>query len=135
MKEKMKNEKTKLLLRAVITLSIIFFFIGVADFFFSSKKILLYPTLAVWIFNLILLVNINKPAIEKLSFACMVIVIVYFSFLCHYFSLDLFFVPVFCLLYLYAFFLFRDVQRIILYLLIIISITLLLFFFREKIIH
>ncbi|MBB6369175.1 helix-turn-helix transcriptional regulator [Chryseobacterium shigense] len=132
MKEKIKNEKTKLLSRTIITLSIIFFFICVADFFFSSKKMLLYPTLTALIFNLILLFNINKPVIEKLSFADMIILIVYFSFLCHYFSLDLFFVPVFCLLYLYTFFLFRDIQRIILFSLIVISITLLLFFFREK---
>ena len=132
MKEKMKNEKTKLLFRAVITLSIIFFFIGVADFFFSSKRILLYPTLAVLIFNLITLLYINKPAMKKIIFTYMIILIMYFSFLWHYFYLDLLFVPIFCLLFLYNFFLFKSAQRIILYFLTILSITVMLFLFREN---
>ncbi len=132
MKEKIKNEKTKLLSRTVITLSIIFFFIGAADFFFSSKRILFYPTLALLIVNLITLLNINKPAIEKIFFIDMIILIIYLSFLCHYFFLDLFFVPIFCLVFLYNFFLFRSVQRIILYILTVLSITLMLFLFREN---
>ncbi|NML68722.1 hypothetical protein HHL23_02780 [Chryseobacterium sp. RP-3-3] len=132
MKAKITREESKLLFKAVITLSIIFFFISVADFFFSSKKMLVYPTLFVLIFNMITLFNINTFNIEKLKFADMVILILYFSFLCHYFFVDLFFVAVFCLLFLYTLILFKDLRRIFLCSLIISSITLLLFLFREQ---
>jgi DNA-binding CsgD family transcriptional regulator len=132
MKEKITREESKLLFKTVITLSIIFFFISVADFFFSSKKMLIYPTLFVLVFNVITLFNINTSNREKFKFADMIILIIYFSFLCHYFFLDLFFVAVFCLLFLYALFLFKDLQRIIICFLIICSITFLLFLFREQ---
>lgn len=132
MKEKITREESKLLFKTDITLSIIFFFIAVADFFFSSKKILVYPTLGVLLFNSITLFNINTSNREKFKFSNMIILIIYFSFLCHYFFLDLFFVAVFCLLFLYTLFLFKDLQRIILCFLIICSITFLLFLFREQ---
>lgn len=132
MKEKITREESKLLFKTVITLSIIFFFISVADFFFSSKKMLTYPTLFVLLFNVITLFNINKPNREKFKFADMIILIIYFSFLCHYFFLDLFFVAVFCLLFLYTLLLFNDLQRAILCFLMICCITFLLFLFREQ---
>lgn len=132
MKEKITREESKLLFKAVITLSIIFFFISVADFFFSSKKMLVYPTLFVLTFNMITLFHINRSNIEKLKLAGMVILILYFSFLCHYFFVDLLFVAVFCLLFLYTLVLFKDLQRIFLCSFIVGSITLLLFLFREQ---
>lgn len=131
MKEKIARQESKLLFRTVITLSIIFFFICVADFFFSSKKMLVFPTLFVLLFNVVALFNINTSNREKFKFADMIILIIYFSFLCHYFFLDLFFVAVFCLLFLYTLFLFKDLQRIIVCFLIICCITFLLFLFRE----
>ncbi|WP_165585103.1 helix-turn-helix transcriptional regulator [Chryseobacterium sp. FH2] len=130
--KKITNEESKLLLKTIITLSIIFFFISVADFFFSSKKMLLYPTSIVLLFNLVMLFNINKSNIERFKFLNMSILTIYFSFLCHYFFLDLFFVAIFCLLFLYTLVLFKNLQRIILCSLIIISITFLLFLFREQ---
>lgn len=132
MKEKVTREESKLLFKTIITLSIIFFFISVADFFFSSNKMLVYPTLFVLLFNVVTLFNINTSNREKFKFADMIILIIYFSFLCHYFFLDLFFVAVFCLLFLYTLFLFKDLHRIILCILIICSITFLLFLFREQ---
>lgn len=132
MKEKLIHEDSKLMLRITVTLSIIFFLIATADFFFSSKRVLFYPTLVVLIYNVSMLFNLKSTHIENLKFIDTILLIIYFSFLTHYFFLDLYFVPVFCILLLYIFASFNNYRKFILISLIIVCITLLLFLFREQ---
>ncbi len=131
MKKEISFHELQLLIRTIITLAIIFFFIAIGDFFFSHKKILFYPTLVLLIYSSFMIINIKNTYINKLKFVEMILLIIYFSFLCHYFFLDLLFVAVFSLLFLYTFLLFKGLKKTVLISLIILSITVLLYLFRE----
>lgn len=132
MKGKLNNEESKLLFITTTTLSVVLFFIATADFFFSSKRVLFYPTLVLLIINTLTNIAIKKTYGETLKFIDFLFIIIYFSFLAHYFFIDLIFVAVFCLLLLYITVLFNGYRKFILISLTILCITFLLFLLREQ---
>jgi DNA-binding CsgD family transcriptional regulator len=131
MEEKISLEESKLLLRTFITLGFLFFTVIIADIFLGKSRMLYIPTTVVLCYTIFIYFNLYSKFINVLKFVYIITLTIYFTFLCHYFFLDLFFVAIFCLLFLYSLMLFKDLQRTLLCVFIIINITFLLFLFRE----
>ncbi len=127
-------EEELFLKRTAYTLAGVFLLVALSDFAFSRDSFFYIPTLALLASTLymIYLIRHHKERVQQFLLISILVLTVYFSFMCHYFYLDLMFIPIFCLLFFYAGIFFRHGLKFMVYVFIVLNILLLMFLYRER---
>lgn len=114
------------ILYTLIASKVIYF---ITDLFFAKQKLALFIFVALC-FDILVVSKLAKKYIKERTFLAVVINSVFQSFLCYYFSLDLHFIPAFCILFIITTIIFDGVTRFALHVFTVLNITLILILYK-----
>lgn len=101
----------------------------ITDLFFANQKMTLMIVVALF-FDSLVASNLAKAYIKERIFLTVVVNSVFQSFLCYYFSLDLHFIPAFCILFIITTIIFDGITRFALHVFTVLNITLILILYK-----
>ncbi|WP_419868593.1 helix-turn-helix transcriptional regulator [Chryseobacterium sp. CT-SW4] len=123
----------KLIKKAAAGLVLTFTSLAIAEFFLGNEFISLI-SLIVLGWTIVIIFKISKEGpIRNSIFWGIIALILYFSILCHYYSVDFQYVIIFALILVYSSILFKGLKIFIIYSIILVLYTVLMYLLRENI--